>query len=234
MGIPAAWSVVQSWISGLCSSLMPTANANVFSRKFVNIPVLPSYRDKAPASFWESYPYNPMPIWITSKASHAVLDTMLRSVGSLLTTHQVKRGYKVCNDLQFGASAFQKCPLPPITVPNASNAFENGVMLTEKIASWVSSGIVSGPFDFPPMTGFRINPLMAIVRNNSIRPVINMSAPKGKSFNDNIVVEKLEKIYMSTAKTFSYSVKEAGKGAIMSKFDLQNAYKIIPARQEDY
>jgi hypothetical protein len=39
---------------------------------------------------------------------------------------------------------------------------------------------------------------------------------------------------MSSAKAFGYSICEAGKGAIMSKFDIVAAYKAVPARIEDY
>jgi hypothetical protein len=39
---------------------------------------------------------------------------------------------------------------------------------------------------------------------------------------------------MSSAKQFSQSVLEAGRGALMSKMDMRDAYKQVPARPEDY
>ncbi len=74
---------------------------------------------------------------------------------------------------------------------------------------------------------------MAVVRNNSVRPVVNMSAPKNGSFNSNVNEYKLEKVYMSTALHFGYAVVEAGRNAVMSKFDLQKAYKIMPTRLDE-
>ena len=38
---------------------------------------------------------------------------------------------------------------------------------------------------------------------------------------------------MTSARKFSLSILEAGKGAIMSKFDFKNAYKNIPCKPED-
>jgi len=73
-----------------------------------------------------------------------------------------------------------------------------------------------------------------VERNRKIRPVLNMSSPKGSSFNDNIDRLRLEKIHMATAKSFSYGLKKEGKNAIFSKYDIKDAYKIIPARPEDY
>jgi hypothetical protein len=81
-------------------------------------------------------------------------------------------------------------------------------MLTDKIASWVSTGYVAGPFKTTPVPGFRANPLMAVVRKGTVRPIINLSAPKGASFNDNVNTYKLEKVHMATAQSFGYAVRK--------------------------
>ena len=39
---------------------------------------------------------------------------------------------------------------------------------------------------------------------------------------------------MGTAKSFGFNLKRAGRGAKFSKFDLQDAYKLMPARKEDF
>lgn len=145
-----------------------------------------------------------------------------------------KRAGKLLEDLSVGGSAYQEVDLPAATLPNAKSAYVHGQMLTEKIASFIEEGFVKGPFVGAPLKGFRANTLMAVHRNGKVRPVINMSGPKGGSFNDNILKHKLEKVKMSTAREFSYEVKEAGLGAIMSKFDLKDAFKLIPARKEDW
>ena len=46
--------------------------------------------------------------------------------------------------------------------------------------------------------------------------------------------DKLEKVKMATARQFSYGLKRAGTGAEFSKFDIKNAYKLIPAKVKDY
>ena len=98
----------------------------------------------------------------------------------------------------------------------------------------MKKGFVAGPFDSAPMAGFRANPLAVVVRNGKIRPILNMSGPKGRSFNDNVDRRKLEKLHMGTAKQFGFGLVRAGKGAKFSKFDLQDAYKLMPARKEDF
>jgi hypothetical protein len=55
-----------------------------------------------------------------------------------------------------------------------------------------------------------------------------VSLPAGNSLNENIDKSKLEKVTMSSAKLFSYSILEAGAGCKMGKFDLEDAYKNVP------
>ena len=67
-----------------------------------------------------------------------------------------------------------------------------------------------------------------------VRPILNMSGPVGRSFNDNVNEKKLERLHMGTAKQFGQLLLKSGEGALFSKFDNQDAYKLIPARREDY
>ena len=93
---------------------------------------------------------------------------------------------------------------------------------------------MAGPFETPPVPGFRANLLGVVVRNSKVRPILNMSGPRGASFNDNVEESKLEKLHMGTAKEFSFLFKDAGVGAKFSKFDIQDAYKLVPAKIEDF
>ena len=43
----------------------------------------------------------------------------------------------------------------------------------------------------------------------------------------------MEKLHMGTAKQFSFLLREAGQGARFSKFDIQDTYKLIPAKVSD-
>ena len=74
---------------------------------------------------------------------------------------------------------------------------------------------------------------MAVDQGEKIRPVLNVSLPESNSFNENIDFFEMEKVSMSTARRFGFSLCEAGYFAKMSKFDLVDAYKIIPAPLKD-
>ena len=96
-------------------------------------------------------------------------------------------------------------------------------------------GFVAGPFLSPPLPEFRANTIMAIEQKEKVRPVLNMSCPDGNSFNDNVDEHAVPKaVRMSSARQFRQAVLRAGKGALMSKLDMKDAYKNVPAKVEDF
>jgi len=205
-----------------------------FEKKNPEIPTLPDYRSKPSPSFWTSFPFRKCPKKPSARLNVDSVENEILECKENFTCHQQKRGSKLLHDLRNGASSYQKTSLPAETTQNSKSAYVHGEMLTDKISSWVKDGLVCGPFESAPFPGFRSNPLMAVDRNNSIRPVINMSGPKGGSFNENLDKLQMEKVKMASAKSFSFAVKSAGVGALMSKYDLKDAFKIIPARASDW
>ena len=87
--------------------------------------------------------------------------------------------------------------------------------LTDTIAWWIRQGYVSGPFAAPPLPDFRTNAMMAVAQKNKIRIIMNFSAPEGESYNDAIDELALEKVSMSSARLFGYSIMDCGTGAKM-------------------
>ncbi len=100
--------------------------------------------------------------------------------------------------------------------------------MTDVLATWLKKGFVAGPFNQPPCEGFRANPLMATVQKNKVWPILNLSSPKGSSFNDAVKDTEITLLGMSSAKIFGEALKKMGKGAVFSKQDIQDAYKLIP------
>jgi hypothetical protein len=102
--------------------------------------------------------------------------------------------------------------------------------VTDSLASWLKKGFAAGPFDFPPFPKFRSNALLAIHQGEKVRTVIDLSAPAGHSFNDNVCTVKLEKVYMSSVKQFAKTLSISGKNSLISKLDLVDAYKNVPCQ----
>lgn len=203
------------------------------ARKYAQIPLRANYKGIYEERFWATFPYKALPVIPTTKIHIGSLATLLFQRSEKLTIHEIHRGQRLVEYLKNGAPALQRIHLPPLVSENHESAVQNGAFLTDTIADWINMGFVSGPFAAPPLPDFRSNQLKVTVRNGKVRPIINASHPIGRSLNDNIIEEKMEKVEMSSAQKFSYSIWKAGKGAIMSKFDMRNAYKNVPCRIED-
>ena len=119
--------------------------------------------------------------------------------------------------------------LDGVTCKNAHSAVENGKFMTDQIANWIKKKFVAGPFAKPPVKGFRVNPLMAAVQKTKVRPIMNLSSPKGGSFNKAVDMCNVQKLTMSSPRLFANSLVKAGPGAVFAKSDIQDAYKLIPA-----
>jgi hypothetical protein len=70
--------------------------------------------------------------------------------------------------------------------------------------------------------------MIALEQKDKVRIIMDLSSPKGESFNDCVDELHLEKVNMSTARQFGYSVVDCGIGARLYKWDLVDAYKNIP------
>ena len=234
MGYPGD-EITAYWLNDSLLVEYPESNIDTCCEvKNPEIPVLNNYEIPADSDFWEKFPKNALPEKATTRINVKVFGKRIDGVRNKMTCTEIRRADRALSDLTIGACSCQLSELPPICSVNAKSAFENGALLTDTIATWVKKGFVAGPFETPPMAGFRANPLATVVRNGKVRPILNMSGPKGCSFNDNVDKTKLERLHMGTAKQFGQALLEAGNNAVFSKFDLQDAYKLMPAKPSDY
>ena len=192
-----------------------------------------SYKGGASAEFWENFPSNPIPKTVISKIDHKAVGNLLKQRKHKLTPCEISRAEKFIESLKKGAPSFQKVSLPSCNEKNAPSSFENGIEITDSVAFWLTEKYACGPFDNPPLSRFRVNSLMAMPQDGKVRAVLNVSRPAGASFNENVKEFEMEKVKMSSARNFGYSIKSCGKNAIMSKFDFTNAYKNVPCNLAD-
>jgi hypothetical protein len=201
--------------------------------KWKNIPILEDYRKIPGPSFWEKFPKKDLPVIPETKIDTGKMEGKVSDLSEKLSTFQFERAKRAINFLKYGAPAFQKKRLAGCFVNNSSITYRHGAAVTDNIATWIDKGFAAGPFDTPPYEEFRVNPLLAVVQPDKVRPVLNVSMPKGSSYNSNIDEHMLEKVKMSSAQQFGYALLKCGKNATMSKFDLVAAYKQVPCKIED-
>ena len=194
---------------------------------------LKNYSEPPPSEFWDTFPSNPLPCTIESNVNAEKLNLIAQENRHLLTECEFKRAECCVNSLMYGAESFQKYVLPACHSSNAKSSTENGFEVTDEVGNWCKKKYVAGPFKYPPLPMFRVNSLMAIIQPNKVRPVLNVSLPKNHSFNSNVIQDKLEKVKMSSARKFSYTIVKCGKYANMTKYDMVDAYKTVPAKLDD-
>ena len=202
MGLPDL-EVLSYWLNDEFSAKIPGEfPVKTSDLKNPEIPILSDYSEGADEWFWEKFPKRELPDRATTKINIEKLKLRVEKAKPSMSASELKRAYKVISDLTFGADACQKSALPSMNTQNSWSAVDNGALLTDTIATWVIKEFVAGPFDTPPVAGFRANPLAVVVRNGKIQPILNMSGPKGKSFNNNVDKRKMEKLHMGTARQF--------------------------------
>ena len=109
----------------------------------------------------------------------------------------------------------------------------------DKIAQFCAQGHMAGPLHgWKTRTDLKFTSIFARYQqsDNSVRIINNHAYPKGKAFNEAIdkkVVEEIP-IHVGQLREFIKSVLECGKNAVISKYDMNAAYKFIPIKEEQY
>jgi hypothetical protein len=233
-GIPQSWGRIQKWFDKSSTIFFPTqAPPQVFSKKCPEVPSLTNYNLPPPVSFWSSFPHRALPSQPVTPLDVTSLSKIISEVEHILQPHQVKRAGVLLYELEHGVTVPFSHQLQSISVKNTPSVYEFGVNFTDTVATWVKKGFVAGPFSFEPMQIYRLNSMIAVDQKTKIRIVMNLSGPKGDSFNDAIDTVNLEKVNMSSARNFGYSVVDCGPGSRMWKYDQTDAYKNLPARTDD-
>jgi hypothetical protein len=234
LGLPDNWATVHFWLTGSTSApATESPNSTPKPKRFPNIPKLSDYSRNPLEAFWKNFPFNPIPAQPETKIIIANLEKIIDNNEHLMLKSELNRAKKCGEYLSSGAPSFQSAWTTGCAVPNSTMAFIHGPSVTDTIASWVEKKFVAGPFSTPPVPNFRANSILAVPQASKTRICINVSLPKSKSFNDNVRKVYLERVKMSSARLFGYSIVEAGENCSIAKHDMEDAYKNVPAKIDD-
>ena len=118
---------------------------------------------------------------------------------------------------------------------NMSSAFLNPQVIDNYLQSEVQIGRVAGPFLEPPLPRLHVSRFGVLPKRNQPgkwRLILDLSSPTGNSVNDGIISEAYSLQYMKVDDIIA-GIMQLGRGALMAKFDVQNAYRIVPVHPED-
>lgn len=137
------WRRVTAWTKKLLRDPPPDRPPKkVFKKKNEEIPTLPSYLpgDKIPETFFDSWPFCPLPDKPRTKVEVARLEELAEISG--LTNCKLKDG--VLSDLKNGAPLYTTGVGREITSSsNAPSAALQGEKTSDAVASWIKGDLIS-------------------------------------------------------------------------------------------
>ena len=235
LGLPFLWSKIEKTLNdSKPKTIETTEKAQTFKMKCPEVEKLDDYGKTPNEKFWKSFPENVDLNCFHTPVKTEILEKMIKKCEKKWTIHEKKIAYKTLKDLKTGTtSKFKASPVPCENVTNGRSSIFFGQLITDSVASWVKKKFILGPFKNKPFEDICISPMIASKQKNKVRPILNLSAPEAKSVNDYMKKHLFRKLIMSSAKQFGQSLLKAGKNAVFSKTDIQDAYKMLPCHKNE-
>jgi hypothetical protein len=172
---------------------------------------------------------------VTTSVNTKMLVSVIEQCNNILSPTQLLLANKCIDILKNGSKTPFAYPFEFIRMPNASSAIKHGEFMTDTIAYWISKKFVIGPFKNLPSFDFSVNTLAACTaKKNKVRPIMNLSAPEHCSFNDAVNTFAVRKLSMTSPGEIGHAIVRAGKGSLIAKYDVVDAFKLIPAGTEEW
>ena len=116
-----------------------------------------------------------------------------------------------------------------------ASALLNPLVIDNYLQLEVQTGRVAGSFSKPPLpvlhvSRFRVNPKRHLPGKWHL--ILDLSSPAVHSVNDGIVGEDYSVQYMKVDDIIA-DIMQLGRGSLLAKFFVQNAYCIVPVHTED-
>ena len=117
---------------------------------------------------------------------------------------------------------------------NLQSAYQQPEVIDATLNEECSAGRILGPFDQPPLPNFRTSGLGLVPKHDGgWRIIYHLSAPFAHSINDYIDPQSYSLSYCTIDDAYTI-LNNLGPGALMSKIDLRNAFRLIPVRPDDW
>ena len=106
--------------------------------------------------------------------------------------------------------------------------------LANAVRKEVERGHTAGPFKSPPFPITHCSPIGAVEKDDqSVRLVVDLSQPAGKSVNESILKEPFSVKYSKFDDAVNM-VLQSGRGCYMSKLDIKHAFRLMPVHPSQW
>ena len=118
---------------------------------------------------------------------------------------------------------------------NWPSTTEHADAVAASIIKDINRGTTAGPFLSPPFSTFVGSPMGCFQkkRSSKYRVIHDLSYPPGSSINSFIDIDQFRVQYLSFDDVVN-NIQQLGQGTLLAKLDLEDAFKHIPVRQEDW
>ena len=155
---------------------------------------------------------------------------------ALLASHPdaTFRSY-VCSGMRYGFSIGSASSLSCFSMsPNHPSALVNKDFVSTYLLSCCDVGETAGPFTSPPFRYMQVSGLGAVPKHNGkLRLIHDLSSPHGRSVNDGIPKDDFS-LHYERVDTAISSIMQLGKGALLTKVDIRNAFRLCPVCPADW
>ena len=141
---------------------------------------------------------------------------------------------QLVHDLQHGCSIGYTGPQFAHLASNLPTAYQQPDVIDATLQREREAGRILGPFTSPPLPNFRTSGLSLVPKHDGgWRIIYHLSAPHGFSINDYIDSSLYSLSYCSIDDAYAI-INKLGPGALLSKIDLKDAFRLIPVRPADW
>jgi len=159
-------------------------------------------------------------------------------------THELQRIHNditstndLLNDITHGVRIGYTGTRSTLISTNHYSAFSNSAAIAHELEREINLNRKIGPFLQPPFENFVGSPMGAIPKKRSMpvkwRIINDLSWPAGQSINNHIDKDSFSCSYDTMDAAITH-LKILGKGALMSKLDLSDAFRHILVHREDW
>ena len=139
----------------------------------------------------------------------------------------------VCQGLRYGVDIGFQGPRKSSRTPNMKSALDNPEVIKATIAKKLASGWSLGPFSSPPFPNFVINSIGVVPKKTGGFGMITDLSRPDESANSGISKDLFTLEYSSIYDAVAI-LSKAGPDIFMCKLDVKDAFRLIPARPEDW
>ena len=128
---------------------------------------------------------------------------------------------------EFGFKLHFEGPRISFECKNLKSVTQNEQLAKQKLQKEVSLGRMVGPFLKKPISNLRCSPIGLVPKKTGgFRLITHLSYPSGTSVND-CIDQTFASVKYSNFDNAIAMIKKLGKGALMGKFDIKGAFRLL-------